>query len=403
MSLTSFTPTELTVRDGVSPLLTNTFPESYWLARDNDGAYPSSFHRALADGGWLGIALPTALNGSGLGISEATLLLQTISESGAGMSGAQSVHANIYATQPIAKFASERQKSEIIPKIVSGEWRVCFGVTEPGSGLDTLNLKTSATRVGEVRSAEGHVSGGYLVNGTKLWITNAQSATHMLLLARTGKGTRQGSLSFFFVPLPKPSPPTLNISPIPKMGGKCTTSCEVVFTSHPVPETAMIGVEGTGFGSILHGMNAERCLLAGEALGLGYAALNKAVSYARERVVFGRPIGMNQGIQHPLAEAYMNLEAAKLATYHAARLYDRGEASRTEIGGACNSAKFLAAEAAFKACERAVLTLGGMGYAKEFHVERYLRECFVPRIAPVSKEMILNYIGEKTLGLPKSY
>lgn len=316
------------------------------------------------------------------------------------MAGAQSIHANVYATQPVAKFATPGQRREMLPKLISGEWRACFGVTEPNTGLDTLRLATVAKRDGD----------DYLISGQKIWISSAQVATKMVLLARTTplddvKKPSEG-LSLFFMDFDK-SKPGLDLRKIPKMGTRAIDANEIFFDGYRVPKTTLIGKEGQGFKIVLHGMNAERCLLAGEALGLGYAALYRASKYAQERVVFGRAIGQNQGIAHPLADAYMNLEAAKLATYHAARLYDRSKHDETitqhAIGVACNSAKYLAAEAAFKACERAVLSHGGMGYAREYHVERYLRECFIPRIAPVSREMIMNYVSERVLGLPRSY
>lgn len=354
----------------------------------------------MAKDGWIGIALPEELGGAGLGISEATMMLHTVSESGAGIAGAQSIHANVYATQPVAKFATPEQRQRMLPRLIGGEWRACFGVTEPNAGLETLKLRTLAVRDGEY----------YKISGQKIWISSAQVASKMVLLARTApleevKKPSEG-LSLFFIDFDKTAP-GLELKRIKKMGGRAIDANEVFFDNYRVPADTLIGKEGQGFKIVLHGMNAERCLLAGEALGIGYAALTKASKYARERVVFGRPIGQNQGIQHPLASAYMNLEAAKLATYHAARLYDNSaiDSSITPhaVGVACNSAKYLAAEAAFTACERAVLAHGGMGYAQEYHVERYLRECFVPRIAPVSGEMILNYVGEKVLGLPRSY
>lgn len=318
------------------------------------------------------------------------------------MAGAQSVHANVYATQPVAKFGTPTQLHSMLPPLINGTSRACFGVTEPNTGLETLKLKTRAEK-----SKDGE---SYSITGQKIWISSAQVATKMILLARTTpieEVTKPSEgLSLFFIDFDK-SKPGLELKKIPKMGARAIDANEVFFDSYTIPASSLIGSEGQGFKIVLHGMNSERCLLAGEALGLGYAALYRASQYAQERVVFGRPIGQNQGIAHPLAEAYMNLEAAKLATYHAARLYDRSvedkSVSQQAVGVACNSAKFLSAEAAFKACERAVLTLGGMGYAREYHVERYLRECFIPRIAPVSREMVLNFIGEKVLRLPRSY
>ncbi|OAL52280.1 acyl-CoA dehydrogenase NM domain-like protein [Pyrenochaeta sp. DS3sAY3a] len=399
MELSGFTESQLDVREAIAKICAN-YPDEYWAERDNTGEYPHDLHRDLAKDGWIGIALPEELGGAGLGISEATMMLHTVSESGAGIAGAQSIHANVYATQPVAKFATAEQRQRMLPDLISGKTRTCFGVTEPNTGLETLKLRTTAKRDGD----------SYLITGQKIWISSAQVATKMVLLARTTpleevKKPSEG-LSLFFVDLEK-SAPGLELKRIKKMGGRAIDANEVFFDNFRIPADTLIGKEGQGFKIVLHGMNAERCLLAGEALGIGYAALKRASNYARDRVVFGRPIGQNQGIQHPLASAYMHLEAAKLATYHAARLYDNSGSddsiTQHAVGVACNSAKYLAAEAAFTACERAVLTHGGMGYAQEYHVERYLREVFVPRIAPVSREMIMNYIAEKALDLPRSY
>ncbi|KJX99744.1 acyl-CoA dehydrogenase like protein [Zymoseptoria brevis] len=404
METSGFSDEQLAVRDAIFKICSN-FSDDYWMEHDQTETYPHELHTALSKDGWIGIALPENLGGSGLGISEATMMLQTIAESGAGLAGAQSIHANVYATQPVAKFSTDDQRDRFLRKIISGEWRTCFGVTEPNTGLETLKLKTTATPT----------SDGYSVTGQKIWISSAQVAQKMVLLARTTpleevKRPSEG-LSMFYIDMDKDHP-GLTVQRIKKMGGRAVDANQVFFDNYPIPKDSLIGEEGKGFKIILHGMNAERCLLAGEALGLGYAALGKATQYAKERIVFGRPIGQNQGIQHPLASAYMHLEAAKLATYHAARLYDRSSPGHPEydesitqhqVGVACNSAKYVAAEAAFTACERSVMSMGGMGYAAEYHVERYLRECFVPRIAPVSREMIMNFIGEKALGLPRSY
>ncbi|KDN72083.1 putative acyl-CoA dehydrogenase domain-containing protein [Colletotrichum sublineola] len=400
METTGFTKNQLTVREVIGQVCSQ-FPNTYWQEHDQNEQDPKEFHAALAKDGWLGIALPESLGGSGLGISEATMMMQTISESGAGMAGAQSIHANVYATQPLAKFGTREQLEGTIPKIISGEWRTCFGVTEPNSGLDTLRLATTAKKQSD---------GSYIVTGQKIWITCAQVASKMILLARTRAyedcDKPSEGLSLFYIDLDR-TRPGLDMRKIKKMGGRAVDANEVFFDNYRIPASTLIGQEGQGFKIILHGMNAERCLLAGEALGLGYAAIAKASAYARNRVVFNRPIGQNQSIAHPLADAYMKLEAAKLATYHAARLYDasRDDPSirQDQVGVAANSAKYVAAEAAFTACERAVLTHGGMGYAAEYDVERYLREIFVPRIAPVSREMILSYISGKVLQLPRSY
>lgn len=404
MELSNFTQEQLTVRDAINKICSQ-FPNEYWQEHDQTQTDPHELHAALAQDGWLGIALPEQYGGAGLGISEATMMLQTISQSGAGMAGAQSIHANVYATQPLAKFGNKEQLERTVPGIISGKYRTCFGVTEPNTGLDTLKLKTLARREGDK----------YYISGQKIWITCAQVATKMILLARTTpleevKKPSEG-LSMFCIDLTEEAKRTpgsgLELKKIKKMGGRAVDANEVFFDNYEVPADTLVGTEGQGFKIILHGMNAERCLLAGEALGLGYAALEKAAKYAKERVVFGRPIGKNQAIAHPLADAYMGLEAAKLTTYHAARLYDDSATDDSitphAIGVAANSAKYLAAEAAFKACERAVMSHGGMGYAMEYDVERYLRECFVPRLAPVSREMILNFVGERVLGLPRSY
>lgn len=329
------------------------------------------------------------------------MMVHTIAQSGAGMAGAQSIHANVYATQPLAKFGTDQQLTETIPNIISGKWRMCFGVTEPNTGLDTLRLKTVALE---------QEDGSYKVSGQKIWTTCAQVASKMILLARTTpldqvRKPNEG-LSMFCIDIDK-SAPGLDMRKIRKMGGRANDANEVFFDNYRIPADSLIGQKGEGFKIILHGMNAERCLVAGEALGLGYAALERAARYAKERVVFNRPIGQNQAIAHPLADAYVRLESAKLAVYHATRLYDNSKEdpsiSQRAVGVACNSAKYAAAEAAFVACERAVMSHGGMGYAMEYDVERYFRESLVPRIAPVSREMILNYISEKVLGLPRSY
>lgn len=360
METTGFTDTQLTVRDAVGAVCSR-FPNNYWQEHDQKEQDPKEFHAALARDGWLGIALPESLGGSGLGISEATMMMQTIAESGAGMAGAQAIHANVYATQPLAKFGTEDQLRETIPNIVSGKWRTCFGVTEPNAGLDTLRLATTARKDNNTSTT---TTEGYKVTGQKIWITCAQVARKMMLLARTTpldqvKKPSEG-LSLFCIDLDREQP-GLDIRRIKKMGGRAVDANEVYFDNYAIPSDTLIGEEGKGFKMILHGMNAERCLLAGEALGLGYAALSRAAEYSRERVVFQRPIGQNQAIAHPLADAFMKLEGAKLATYHAAKLFDasRNDASiRAEaVGVACNSAKYMAAEAAFTACERAVLTV----------------------------------------------
>jgi acyl-CoA dehydrogenase len=380
---------QLAIRDAVQKLCAN-FDAEYWLERDTDGSFPSEFVDAIAEGGWLGIAMPEEYGGSGLGITEAALMMQAIAQSGAGFTGASAVHLNVFGLNPVVVFGTDAQKQRMLPELIRGEKKACFGVTEPNAGLDTLSLDVRAERTGD----------GYLISGQKHWTSMAQRAEKVLLLVRTTPKDqvkkKTDGLSLFFTDLNRDY---AEVREIPKMGRKAVDSNAVFYDNMPVPFDDLIGEEGKGFHYILHGLNPERILLAAEAVGLGRAALQRAATYAQERVVFGRPIGQNQGIAHPLARSWIDLEAAELLAYNAAMLYDAGR----ECGGQANAAKYLAAEAGFKACETAVLTHGGMGYAREYHVERYLREMMIPRIAPVSREMIFNYIAERELGLPRSY
>lgn len=383
------TDSQRTVREAISKICAK-FPDSYWLNADESKKFPIDLHSALAKDGWLGICMPAEYGGSELGIAEAAIMMQTISESGAGMTGASAVHMNIFGLEPVVKYGSEEQKKRFLVPLIRGKERACFGVTEPNTGLDTLKMQSSATRDGD----------HYVLKGSKIWISTAQVAEKILILTRTtplDKLTKPSQgLSLFYTDLDRSQ---VDINEISKMGRGAVDTNTLFFDGWKVPVSDRIGEENNGFKMIMHGMNAERILIGAEALGLGFAALRRAAIYAGERSIFGRPIGKNQGIQHPLADSWMNLEAARLMIYQAAKLYDQGYAS----GEYANAAKYLAAEAAFKACERSVLAHGGMGYAKEYHVERYMREVFIPRIAPVSREMILNYIGERVLGLPKSY
>ena len=365
------------------------FDADYWLRKDADGGFPEDFHRALATSGWLGIAMPEAYGGAGLGISDAALMMHTIAASGAGLSGASAVHMNIFGLHPVVVFGSDAQKQRWLPPLIAGRDRACFAVTEPNTGLNTLKLKTRAVREGD----------HYVVSGQKVWISTAQVANKMLLLARTTpveECTGTEGLSLFYTDLDRS---VIEVREIAKMGRHAVDSNQVFIDGLRIPVADRIGEEGKGFGCILHGLNPERILVGAEAVGLGRAALQRAATYANERVVFDRPIGQNQGIQHPLAQSWMELEAAHLMVHKAAWLYDQGLPCAAEA----NSAKYLAAEACFRACENAILTHGGMGYAKEYHVERYLREAWIPRLAPVSPQLILCFIAEKVLGLPKSY
>jgi acyl-CoA dehydrogenase len=385
----SLTPAQEEIRDAVTKIC-DRFGDDYWLARDGDGAFPHEFHRALADAGWLGIAMPEAYGGAGLGITEAALMMQAIAESGAAFSGASAVHMNIFGLNPVVVFGTEEQKQRFLPPLIKGQEKACFAVTEPDAGLDTTRLKTRAVRSGN----------GYAVHGQKIWISTAQVAERVLLLARTTPleevKKRTEGLSLFYTALDRNY---IEARVIDKMGRKAVDSNQLFFDGLPVPLEDRIGEEGKGFEYILHGMNPERILIAAEAVGVGRAALARAARYAKERIVFGRPIGQNQAIQHPLARCWMELEAANLMVLKAAALYDVGKPCGIES----NAAKYLGGEAGFNACETAVLTHGGMGYAKEFHVERLLREIMIARIAPVSRELILCNIAERALGLPKSY
>ena len=369
------------------------FDADYWLAKDTDGGFPHDFHRALADAGWLGIAMPTEYGGAGLGIFEAALMMHTVAATGAGLSGASAVHMNIFGLHPAVVFGTAEQKSRWLPPLIQGHDKACFAVTEPDSGLNTLGLKTRAVRGSDAQGEH------YLVSGQKLWISSAQVANRMLLLARTTPAAQcSGSegLSLFYTALDRSK---IAVHEIPKMGRKAVDSNQLFIDGLRIPAADRIGEEGQGFKYILHGLNPERILIAAEAIGLGRAALARATSYARERVVFDRPIGQNQAIAHPLARNWMELEAAHGMVHQAATLYDAG----LPCAAQANAAKYLGAEAGYRACETAMFTHGGMGYAREYHVERYLRESWIPRLAPVSPQLILCFIAEKVLGLPKSY
>lgn len=383
------TEDQLAIRAAVAQVCQG-FDADYWLAKDRDGGFPQDFYAAMAGAGWLGIAMPTEYGGSGLGICEAALMMEAVSASGAGMSGASAIHMNVFGLHPVVVHGNDAQKRRWLPPIIDGQHKACFGVTEPNTGLNTLALKTTAVRQGD----------RYVVNGQKVWISTAQVAHKILLLARTTPladvKSRSHGLSLFYTDLDRSK---IEVREIDKLGRKAVDSNQLFIDGLEIPMEDRIGEEGRGFEYILHGLNPERVLLAAEATGLGRVALNRAASYARERVVFDRPIGMNQGVQHPLAERWVDLEAGTLLYQRAAWLYDQGR----PCGAEANAAKFFCAEAGFRACETALLTHGGMGYAKEYHVERYFREAMLPRIAPISPQLILSFIAEKVLGMPKSY
>ena len=385
----SFSAEQQAIKDAIERIC-GRFGDDYWLKKDREGGFPHDFHRAFAADGWLGVCIPQPYGGAGLGVTEAAIMMQAVAESGAGLSGASALHMNIFGLNPVVVFGTDEQKRRMLPPMVAGDDKACFAVTEPNVGLDTLKLATRAVRQGD----------RYKISGQKIWISTAQVANKMLILARTTPveqvARRTEGLSLFYTDLDRSH---VDVREIPKMGRSAVDSNELFIDQLPVPVADRIGEEGRGFEYILHGMNPERILIGAEAIGIGRVALRKAAAYANERIVFDRPIGQNQAIQNPLAACWMALEAASLMAFKGAALYDAGQPCAIEA----NAAKYLCGEAAFKACETAVMTHGGMGYAKEFHVERYLRESLITRIAPITPHLILSFIAEKALGLPKSY
>lgn len=392
MTLTRPLPTEDdldAIRDGVRAVCAR-FGDDYWLDRDNDGQFPHEFHRAMADGGWLGITMPEEFGGSGLGVTEAMTMIREVASGGGGFAASSAIHINLFGPHPIVVKGTPDQKARWVPRLVSGEDQVCFGFTEPDAGLNTTRIKTFAEKV----------PGGYVVHGQKVWTSTAQVANKIMLLTRTTRledcARPTDGITIFYTDLDRAK---IDVHLIPKMGRKAVDSNAIFIDGLFIPDADRIGEEGKGFGYILHSLNPERILIAAAAMGIGSDALRRAVNYARERIVFDRPIGMNQGIQHPLAERWMYLESAWLMIEKAARLYDGGQ----PCGPEANAAKFLAARACHDAAWQAVATHGGFGYAKEYHVERLYRESALTRLAPITEQLILCFIAEKVLGLPKSY
>lgn len=383
------TEDQVTIRDAVAELAAR-FDDQYWQEKDEKHEFPSEFYDAIAQGGWLGITTPEEYGGHGYGITEASILLEQVAASGAGMNGASSIHLSIFGMHPVIVHGSEELKQRTLPRIVSGDLHVCFGVTEPGAGLDTTKITTFARREGDK----------YIVNGRKVWISKAVESEKILLLTRTQKfeesPRKTDGLTLFLTDLDRSK---VDIRPIKKMGRNAVTSNELFIDDLEIPVEDRVGEEGQGFKYILDGLNPERMLVAAEALGIGRAALRTGVRYANEREVFGRPIGMNQGLQFPLADSLARLDAAELALRKATWLYDNGK----PCGREANTAKYLCADAGFDAADRALQTHGGMGYSEEYNVSRYFREARLTRIAPISQEMILNYLGSHVLGLPRSY
>lgn len=366
------------------------FDAAYWREREATATFPHDFHAALAAGGWLGVAMPEDVGGAGLGVTEAALMMRTVAASGAAMSGCSAIHMNVFGPMPIVVFGSEDQRRRFLPPLIAGREKACFAVTEPDAGLDTTRVKTRARRSGN----------GYVIDGRKVWTSTAQVADKVLILARTTPVEEcerpADGLSLFYTDLDRGA---VDVREIGKMGRHAVDSNELFIDGLRVPAADRIGDEGRGFRYLLHGLNPERILVGAEGVGIGRVALERAAAYARERVVFGRPIGMNQGVQHPLAESWAELAAAELMVFEAARLYDAGEPCGVEA----NAAKLLGGRAGYRACERAVFAHGGFGYAAEFDVERFMREVWITRLAPVSEQLILSHIAERALDLPKSY
>ena len=391
------TDDQATIRQAVTELAAK-FDDQYWMEKDAAHEFPTEFYDTLAAGGWLGVTTPEEYGGQGLGITEASLILEAVSASGGGMNAASAIHLSIFGMHPVIVHGSDAMKQETLPRIVDGDLHVCFGVTEPGAGLDTTRITTFARRDGDDPDAD------YLVNGRKVWISKAKESEKVLLLTRTtkfedlaGQGLKKtDGMTLFLTDLDRDH---VDIRPIRKMGRNAVTSNELFIDDLRVPAAHRIGEEGEGFRYILDGLNPERMLVAAEALGLGRVALDRAVKYGNEREVFGRPIGMNQGLQFPLADSLARLDAAELVLRKATWLYDQGKPCAREA----NTAKYLCADAGFQAADRALQTHGGMGYSEEYHVARYFREARLLKIAPLSQEMVLNFLGSHVLGLPRSY
>ncbi|GGF53495.1 acyl-CoA dehydrogenase [Azorhizobium oxalatiphilum] len=375
--------------DGVSAVCKR-FDDEYWAECEREARFPHEFHKAMAADGWLGVTMPEEYGGAGLGVTEAALVMHTVASHGGAMAATSSIHINMFGPHPIVVHGTPEQKARWVPRLVAGEDQVCFGITEPNAGLDTTSITTFAKKV----------EGGYRVSGRKIWTSTAKVANKILLLTRTtakadAKRPTDG-ITIFYTDLDRTR---FEVQRIPKHGRAAVDSNMVFIDDVFIPEEDRVGEEGKGFTYLLDSLNPERVLIAVEAIGIGQDALGRAARYARERNVFGRPIGQNQGIQHPLAERWIALEAAWLMAMKAATLYDTGR----PCGAEANSAKFLGARAGYDACLQAVMTHGGMGYAKEYQVERLLREVLVTRLAPVSEQLILSFIAEKVLGQPKSY
>jgi len=386
----SLDPDEELIREALRSVCAR-FDDVYWSERDTRHEFPWEFYAAMADGGWVGIAIPEAYGGGGRGISEASLVLEEVAASGAAMNGCSAVHLSIFGMHPVVLHGSEDMRRRYLPRVAKGDLHIAFGVTEPDAGTDTPSIKTRADR---------EADGSYRIRGRKVWTSKALEAERVLLLCRTTPleecAKRTDGMTLFLADLKDPA---VTITPIPKTGRNAVASCEVVYDDLRVEEADRVGEEGRGFWYLVDGLNAERILIASEALGVGRAALRRAVAYAKERIVFGRPIGQNQAVAFPLADIHARLRAAEMLIRRAAWLLDR----RMPCGEEANLAKYLAAEAGFAAADHAVQVHGGFGYAEEYHVARYWREARLMKIAPITQELVLAYVSEHVLGLPRSY
>jgi len=378
---------QLAIEEAVGAIC-DKFDDAYWLRAENEKRFPVELVDELVKAGWMGVTMPEEYGGAGLGITEAAIIIKRISRMGANASSA--VHINLFGPHPVVVFGTPEQKARFLPPLIEGRDRTCFGVTEASVGLDTTRIETFAERKGD----------HYVVNGSKVWTSTAQLANKILLITRTTKyedaKRPTHGLTLFYTDFDRSK---ITVREIEKMGRNAVDSNEIFIDGLEVPVEDRIGEEGRGFEYLLHGLNPERVLIAGTNIGAGQAVLDKAAKYAGERIVFNRPIGKNQGIQHPLADCWIRLQAAETMMYKAATLYDSGKPCGLEA----NMAKYLGGDAYFEAAGRAVRTLGGFGYAKEYHVERYYREAIMGLIGPVSHELVLCYIAERALGLPKSY
>ncbi len=383
----ALTDEQRAIRDSIARICAQ-YGDDYWLRHDRDHLFPHEFAHAFAEAGWFGAIFPEDCGGAGLGITEAAVIMQEVGR--LGFNACSALHMNMFGCQPIVKFGTKEQRRRFLPPIIAGTDRACFGVTEPDAGLDTTHISTRAVRRGD----------RYIVNGRKVWTSTAQVANKILLLTRTqsfeDSARPSHGMTLFYTDLDRAR---VEVRQIDKMGRNAVDSNALFIDNLEIPEEDRIGEEGRGFHYLLHGLNSERIIVAAGILGAARYVLDKAVAYAKDRVVFGRPIGQNQAIQHPLAEIWIGQEAAGLMLHKAAAMYDQGE----DCGPQVNAAKYLCAELFFKAATRAVRTHGGFGYAREFHVERYFRESILPLVAPVSQELVLCYVAERALGLPKSY